>query len=96
MAMYTQVSSTAAYVGLNALEYIMQTVSERTECHVSNTNIFSSTSTPSCMRLLRNSSTLSTVAVLVACFRAWVVLQELSRPTRVLSFLPTTALVFFG
>jgi hypothetical protein len=27
MAMYTQVSSTAAYVGLNALEYIMQTVS---------------------------------------------------------------------
>lgn len=27
MAMYTQVSNTAAYVGLNALEYIMQTVS---------------------------------------------------------------------
>jgi len=28
MAMYTQVSTTAAYVGLNALEYIMQTVSQ--------------------------------------------------------------------
>jgi hypothetical protein len=27
MAMYTQVKSTKAYVGLNALEYIMQTVS---------------------------------------------------------------------
>jgi hypothetical protein len=27
MAMYTQVSTTAGYVGLNALEYIMQTVS---------------------------------------------------------------------
>jgi hypothetical protein len=27
MAMYTQVTSTAGYVGLNALEYIMQTVS---------------------------------------------------------------------
>lgn len=27
MAMYTQVSNTAGYVGLNALEYIMQTVS---------------------------------------------------------------------
>lgn len=26
MAMYTQVNSTAGYVGLNALEYIMQTV----------------------------------------------------------------------
>jgi hypothetical protein len=28
MAMYTQVRNTAGYVGLNALEYIMQTVSE--------------------------------------------------------------------
>ena len=28
MAMYTQVKSTAGYVGLNALEYIMQTVSK--------------------------------------------------------------------
>lgn len=27
MAMYTQVKSTAGYVGLNALEYLMQTVS---------------------------------------------------------------------
>lgn len=27
MAMYTQVRTTAGYVGLNALEYIMQTVS---------------------------------------------------------------------
>lgn len=27
MAMYTQVKSTAGYVGLNALEYIMQSVS---------------------------------------------------------------------
>lgn len=27
MAMYTQVGTTAGYVGLNALEYIMQTVS---------------------------------------------------------------------
>lgn len=27
MAMYTQVKNTAGYVGLNALEYIMQTVS---------------------------------------------------------------------
>jgi hypothetical protein len=26
MAMYTQVKTTAGYVGLNALEYIMQTV----------------------------------------------------------------------
>jgi hypothetical protein len=26
MAMYTQVRTTAGYVGLNALEYIMQTV----------------------------------------------------------------------
>lgn len=31
MAMYTQVSNTAGYVGLNALEYIMQTVSLRSE-----------------------------------------------------------------
>jgi hypothetical protein len=29
MAMYTQVRTTAGYVGLNALEYIMQTVSGR-------------------------------------------------------------------
>jgi hypothetical protein len=29
MAMYTQVTTTAGYVGLNALEYIMQTVSRR-------------------------------------------------------------------
>lgn len=28
MAMYTQVQSTVGYVGLNALEYIMQSVSE--------------------------------------------------------------------
>lgn len=28
MAMYTQVQNTAGYVGLNALEYIMQSVSE--------------------------------------------------------------------
>lgn len=28
MAMYTQVKTTAGYVGLNALEYIMQTVSQ--------------------------------------------------------------------
>lgn len=34
MAMYTQVSSTAAYVGLNALEYIMQTVSTEESVHV--------------------------------------------------------------
>lgn len=27
MALYTQVTTTAGYVGLNALEYIMQTVS---------------------------------------------------------------------
>lgn len=27
MAMYTQVENTAGFVGLNALEYIMQTVS---------------------------------------------------------------------
>ena len=27
MALYTQVSNTAGYVGLNALEYVMQTVS---------------------------------------------------------------------
>jgi hypothetical protein len=33
MAMYTQVSSTAAYVGLNALEYIMQTVSTKKNIH---------------------------------------------------------------
>jgi hypothetical protein len=33
MAMYTQVSNTAAYVGLNALEYIMQTVSAVCKCH---------------------------------------------------------------
>lgn len=26
MAMYTQVKTTAGYVGLNALEYVMQTV----------------------------------------------------------------------
>ncbi len=38
MAMYTQVSSTAAYVGLNALEYIMQTVSAHFEGDVFNTN----------------------------------------------------------
>jgi hypothetical protein len=31
MAMYTQVKTTAGYVGLNALEYIMQTVSFLTE-----------------------------------------------------------------
>lgn len=32
MALYTQVSSTAAYVGLNALEYIMQTVRTSKPC----------------------------------------------------------------
>ena len=37
MAMYTQVRSTAGYVGLNALEYIMQTVSTpNVFCIVSN------------------------------------------------------------
>jgi hypothetical protein len=30
MAMYTQVKTTAGYVGLNALEYVMQTVSSIT------------------------------------------------------------------
>ena len=32
MAMYTQVKSTPGYVGLNALEYIMQTVSQPLGC----------------------------------------------------------------
>lgn len=33
MAMYTQVKTTAGYVGLNAFEYIMQTVSGG-KCHI--------------------------------------------------------------
>ena len=36
MAMYTQVQNTAGYVGLNALEYIMQTVSALTRSSCSN------------------------------------------------------------
>lgn len=32
MAMYTQVKDTAGYVGLNALEYIMQSVSFKSSC----------------------------------------------------------------
>ena len=40
MAMYTQVKTTAGYVGLNALEYLMQTVSNKFRNHLANNQYF--------------------------------------------------------
>jgi hypothetical protein len=67
MAMYTQVSSTKAYVGLNALEYIMQTVSFPLAKTTISPLMQDSTSTPFCMPLRLNSSTQLTAVASAAC-----------------------------
>lgn len=74
MAMYTQVKTTPGYVGLNALEYIMQTVSG-SQCRQwsSRELTYDSISTPSYMPQLRSCSTRPSVAVPVVCSHAWVV-----------------------
>lgn len=72
MAMYTQVKTTPGYVGLNALEYIMQTVSQPIPstkiCSFSKTNENFSTSTPFSMRLHLSYSTPSTEAAQAECY----------------------------
>lgn len=68
MAMYTQVGNTAGYVGLNALEYIMQTVSNLSFRDASTDNHFHSTLMPCFMiRHLRYLTQL-TVVMPAACF----------------------------
>jgi hypothetical protein len=67
MAMYTQVSSTKAYVGLNALEYIMQTVSFPPANITISPLIKDSTLTPFCMPPRLNSSTQLTAVASAAC-----------------------------
>jgi hypothetical protein len=81
MALYTQVNSTAGYVGLNALEYIMQTVRllplsspfPSPSLLENITNIQNSISTQSSTPPHQSFSTPNTAAVSVVCFPAWVV-----------------------
>jgi hypothetical protein len=96
MAMYTQVKNTAGYVGLNALEYIMQTVSSLKNCSGSITNDQFSISTQFYTHRPQNYSTLSTVAVLVACSHVSVELLVSSHPTPEPSCYTAPALVFSG
>jgi hypothetical protein len=64
MAMYTQVKTTAGYVGLNALEYIMQTVSfQNFIAWISETNELGSISMPYSTHLPPSFSTRPTVEV---------------------------------
>jgi len=95
MAMYTQVSTTAAYVGLNALEYIMQTVSQsRTNTRPSLNN--DSTLMPSCMPLPQNFSTQFIAEALVECSHAWVAWPGSLPRMLVLSFWQRKVLAFSG
>ena len=70
MAMYTQVKTTAGYVGLNAFEYVMQTVSLTIPCPA-NTDGGTSTSTRSSTLLLPNCLTQPIVEAPLACCRVW-------------------------
>jgi hypothetical protein len=96
MAMYTQVKTTAGYVGLNALEYIMQTVRPPFSPQFGSSLRFDSTLTPFSTLRRPNSSILRTVAVLAVCFHVWVVLRVLWRLTQVHSSLLIRAPVFCG
>lgn len=76
MAMYTQVTNTVGYVSLNALEYLMQTVSAPalpSSQHEHLKTDLISTSTRFCTRLRPSSSTRLTVEAPVVCCHAWVV-----------------------
>lgn len=82
MAMYTQVKTTAGYVGLNALEYIMQTVSiplPLTASMVTKLTTTNSISTPSSTPPPQNSSTPPTAAPCPVCCPASAVSQASSR-----------------
>jgi hypothetical protein len=72
MAMYTQVRTTAGYVGLNALEYIMQTVSTFAFSTQTDTDQIRSTLTLSCMLPHQSCSTLYTEVPQVVCSHASV------------------------
>jgi hypothetical protein len=98
MAMYTQVYTTAGYVGLNALEYIMQTVSPLILCFLVTTYTYFliSTSTPSSMHLRPSCLTRVTVAVSAVCYPAWVVLLVLLHHMPVRSSLKVKVRVFYG
>jgi hypothetical protein len=96
MAMYTQVKNTAGYVGLNALEYIMQTVSSNQRFFYNIADICYSTSTLFFTLRRPSSSTLSTVAVSAVCSHAWDESQVSSHLTPVLNCLQTRAQAFFG
>ena len=78
MAMYTQVKNTAGYVGLNALEYIMQTVS-RLDTSQQNqiTDLWDSFSTQCCMPPHPRCSIQHIVLVQAECFPVWDVLLAL-------------------
>ena len=95
MAMYTQVHNTAGFVGLNALEYIMQTVWLLSTAIIAYANI-SSTSTRFCMPLRRNSSILSIGEVLVGCSPASDVLPVLLPLMLELSILLRRVLGYYG
>lgn len=74
MAMYTQVKTTKGYVGLNALEYIMQTVSTKPDTTSFSHSFTKSTSTRFCTHLRPSFSTRATAVVSAACCPAWDVL----------------------
>lgn len=82
MAMYTQVSNTAAYVGLNAFAYIMQTVSRVIPYESGNTDRFSF-STRSFTPRLPSYSLPPTEEVPAVCFPPSAELPVLSLPSRV-------------
>jgi hypothetical protein len=74
MAMYTQVRTTPGYVGLNALEYIMQTVSISLTLPQASYSPIDSISTPCSTHPRLSFSTPATAAVSAACCPAWVAL----------------------
>lgn len=83
MAMYTQVKTTAGYVGLNALEYIMQTVREvwTYRCEGGEWAMaYDSTSMLFYTPPPRSYSTPPTEAAQVGCYRVWVDWQVSLRP----------------
>lgn len=73
MALYTQVRSATGYVGLNALEYIMQTVSDLTSLVTylsrKDLELISSTSMPSCTPPPLSYSTRRIEELLAVCYR---------------------------
>lgn len=96
MAMYTQVKNTAGFVGLNALEYIMQTVRILPANRQQPLTTRFSTSTLFYTLLRPNYSILATAEVLVVCCLAWVVWQVLLPRSPEHSCSPPLALVSSG